>query len=135
MGMALDFKELEAIERMGNIDYSAIGRRVRKYRKEMGYTQDNLAELVHISTTHMSHIETGSTKLSLEVFAALANALHVGADALLHDMEGNRTLVEREISGILKVSSLPRLMVYYDMIRGLDDSVTKHYERRETENL
>ena len=38
--------------------------------------EEQLAEKVDISTTHMSHIETGSTKLSLQVFGELAEALH-----------------------------------------------------------
>lgn len=47
------------------MDYYAIGQRVRKFRKSQNLSQEQLAELVNISTTHMSHIETGNTKLSL----------------------------------------------------------------------
>ena len=65
------------------MDYYAIGQRIRKCRKAQNLSQDALAELVHISTTHMSHIETGNTKLSLQVFADLVQALHVSADDLL----------------------------------------------------
>ncbi len=49
-------------------DCYEIGQKVRKFRKEKGYSQEKLAELVGISVTHMSHIETGNTKLSLAVF-------------------------------------------------------------------
>ena len=38
-------------------------------------SQEQLAERVGISVTHMSHIETGNTKLSLPVFVELAEAL------------------------------------------------------------
>ena len=65
------------------MDYYAIGQRVKRFRRARGLSQEALAEQVGISTTHMSHIETGSTKLSLQVFAALAQALQVSADALL----------------------------------------------------
>jgi transcriptional regulator with XRE-family HTH domain len=58
------------------MDYYAIGQRIRYYRKTQGLSQEQLAEKVDISTTHMSHIETGSTKLSLQVFGELAEALH-----------------------------------------------------------
>ena len=50
------------------MDYYAIGQRIRYYRKTQGLSQEQLAEKVDISTTHMSHIETGNTKLSLQVF-------------------------------------------------------------------
>ena len=65
--------------------YIAIGQRIRKFRKAQNLSQEALAEQANISTTHMSHIETGNTKLSLQVFADLAAALHVSADDLLFD--------------------------------------------------
>ena len=58
------------------MDYYAIGQRIRKFRKAQNLSQEQLAEMVNISTTHMSHIETGSTKLSLQVLGELAEALH-----------------------------------------------------------
>ncbi|MGM9791503.1 MAG: helix-turn-helix domain-containing protein, partial [Candidatus Cryptobacteroides sp.] len=50
------------------MDYYKIGQKIRKIRKAHGLSQEELAEKVGISTTHMSHIETGNTKLSLPVF-------------------------------------------------------------------
>ncbi|MBR0033071.1 MAG: helix-turn-helix transcriptional regulator [Treponema sp.] len=49
----------------------------------MNLSQEELAEKVGISTTHMSHIETGSTKLSLPVLVELAKSLNVKTDSLL----------------------------------------------------
>ena len=49
------------------MDYFEIGQKIRKYRKEKGLSQEQLAEKVNISVTHMSHIETANTKLSLPV--------------------------------------------------------------------
>ena len=67
------------------MDYYKIGQRIRRIRKARGLSQEQLAEKVDISTTHMSHIETANTKLSLPVFVAIAEALEVQADALLYD--------------------------------------------------
>ena len=47
------------------MDYYEIGQRIRRVRKAKGISQEQLAEMVGISVTHMSHIETGNTKLSL----------------------------------------------------------------------
>lgn len=47
------------------MDYYMIGQKIRKFRKSCGLSQEQLAEEVGISTTHLSHIETGNTKLSL----------------------------------------------------------------------
>ena len=59
------------------MDYVAVGRRIRAQRKKLSLSQEELAEMVNISTVHMSHIETGYTKLSLPVLVDLACALGV----------------------------------------------------------
>ena len=65
--------------------YYDIGQRIRHYRKACGLSQEALADKADISVTHMSHIETGNTKLSLPVFVKIAEALDVQTDALLYD--------------------------------------------------
>ena len=67
------------------VDYYKIGQRIRLYRKQQGLSQEELAEKVNISTTHMSHIETANTKLSLPVWVDIAQVLGVRADDLLED--------------------------------------------------
>ena len=65
------------------LNYVEIGSKVRAFRKARGMSQEQLAEKIWISTTHMSHIETGATKLSLPVLVDIANTLEVGVDDLL----------------------------------------------------
>ena len=65
------------------MDYYEIGQQIRKSRKAHGLSQEQLAEMVGISVTHMSHIETGNTKLSLPVLVEIATALNVRTDDLL----------------------------------------------------
>ena len=67
------------------LDYNAIGRRIRSARNALKMTQGRLCEKVGISTSHMSHIEHGSTKVSLPTLVALANALGTTVDDLLYD--------------------------------------------------
>lgn len=65
------------------IDYVFIGQRIKQKRTERGLTQDKLSELVGIGPSHMSHIESGSTVPSFEVFISILNALDCSADELL----------------------------------------------------
>ena len=67
------------------MDYYVIGQRIRKARKACGLSQEELAERVGISVTHLSHIETGNTKMSLEIFFKLSEELNVHTDDLLRD--------------------------------------------------
>lgn len=71
------------------MNYFEIGQKIRKYRKEKGLSQEQLAERVNISVTHMSHIETGNTKLSLPVLVDIAAVLQVRTDDLLFDNKLN----------------------------------------------
>ncbi len=85
------------------MDYYKIGQKIRKFRKIQGLSQEELAEKIGISTTHMSHIETGNTKLSLSVFVDIANALNVQTDDLLNDRDIVRTdRANKELSEILE---------------------------------
>lgn len=65
------------------LDYKAIGRNVRHYRIKMGYKQKELAEKINLTDQHISHIETGSTQLSLPTLIAICNALDVDCNTLL----------------------------------------------------
>lgn len=67
------------------LDYNAIGVRVRRFRTERGYTQQVLAELSGQEPSNISHIERGATKLGLPTIVSIANALGVTVDDLLCD--------------------------------------------------
>lgn len=57
--------------------YRALGLNVAYYRKARSLSQDQLAELVDISRTHMSRIETAECAVSLDVVFNLCDALQV----------------------------------------------------------
>ena len=65
------------------MDQIAIGGRIRAARERIHLTQEQLAEIVDISPTHMSVIERGVKTPKLDTFVRIANALGVSADALL----------------------------------------------------
>lgn len=109
------------------MDYYAIGQRVRKFRKALGLSQETLAEKVNISTTHMSHIETGNTKLSLPVLVALANVLEVRTDDLLYDESpSSRTSSINGITQILDSCTKQQLQIIEDVLRATQISLNKH---------
>jgi transcriptional regulator with XRE-family HTH domain len=62
-----------------------MGINIAYYRKQLGLTQDQLAEAVDISRTHMSNIEAPGVKkaVSLDVLFRLADALEVTPGKLL----------------------------------------------------
>lgn len=60
-----------------NEEYKNLGRNIAFYRKLRGISQEKLSEMVNISRTHMSRIETADCTVSLDVVFALAEALQV----------------------------------------------------------
>lgn len=60
-----------------------MGSRIKKRRKELHIKQAELAETLEISNNHMSSIENGRQKPSLDTFIRLCDCLNVTPDYLL----------------------------------------------------
>lgn len=109
------------------LDYVAIGKNIRTLRKTRNLSQEQLAEKIWISTTHMSHIETGSTKLSLSVLVDIADALQVGTDELLSThpyVEKNG--ISNEIYGLIQSCSAAQARVLLDLIKTAKKSMDEY---------
>ena len=68
-----------------DLDFKAIGKRVKIARIKKNLTQEAIAEKIGITAQHMSNIETGHSRVSLPTLVAIANLLSVSADELLCD--------------------------------------------------
>ena len=109
------------------MDYFKIGERIRKMRRAHDISQEVLAEMVDVSTTHMSHIETGNTKLSLPVLVDLAQALNVRADDLLSDNDAIApSHYTDEIADILERCNEAEAQVLCDIVKAAKLSMDKH---------
>ena len=69
------------------INYQRIAEKIRKIRTIKKLTQADLAELTGFAVSHISHLETGRKRTSLDALIRIANALGVTVDQLL---EGNQ---------------------------------------------
>ena len=59
--------------------------KIQKYRIKSGYTQENLAEAVDLSTSYVSEIETGKKRPSMKTLEKIAAVLGVPLVALMDD--------------------------------------------------
>ena len=110
------------------MDYYKIGQKIRKMRKAHGLSQEELAERVNISTTHMSHIETGNTKLSLPVLVDIAATLEVRTDDLLHEDSFITTSTAMdEIASVLERCTSSEAKVITDIVKAAKLSMDKHF--------
>lgn len=62
--------------------YRMLGLNIAYYRKKKKLSQSQLAELVEISRTHMSRIETAECSVSLDVVFSISKALGVSPKEL-----------------------------------------------------
>ena len=59
-----------------NVDYGAIGQRIKQVRRSRDMTQERLAEALSVSVGYISQIERGVTKINLDTLAAVAAHLN-----------------------------------------------------------
>lgn len=109
------------------MDYYAMGQRIRKIRKARGLSQEKLAEKVGISTTHMSHIETANTKMSLSTFAELASVLEVRTDELLYDSKPeDHSTSMTYITELLDDCTIQQVRIIEDIVKAIKESLNKN---------
>ena len=84
------------------INHISLGQRIRLMRKKKGLTQLHISELVGLSPTYISYIESGNKSMSLATFIEIANALNVTADELLIDsLENTVKVSNHELAALL----------------------------------
>ena len=76
-------------------DANDFATRLQTLRKALGMTQEELAEALNVSLEHLSKMERGKRKPSIDLIVAIACYFHVSTDYLLmgkdHDKVDSRT--------------------------------------------
>lgn len=106
---------------MYNIDYKEMGNRIRVRRKELGLTQEKLAEKVEISTSHMGEIERGTSICSLAVLVNIATVLELNLDTLIKGI--NTKNANKAFSDILDTLSKDNKELYIKLCENIADTL------------
>ena len=108
------------------VPYKAIGKRIKIARIKADLTQERLAERINISPTHLSNIETGTTRVSLSTMISIANALSVTSDDLLCDsIVKAKAQFEKDIALLLEDCDEYEIRIVKDMIASLKESLRR----------
>jgi transcriptional regulator with XRE-family HTH domain len=112
------------------IDYLDIGSRIRAERTKQNVTQEKLAEMVGVGTTHISHIETGNTVPSIKVFVAIINALNISSDELLrnHILRAKHVL-DGEIAEMMKDCDDEETRIIADIVKAVKTSLRRNVRK------
>jgi transcriptional regulator with XRE-family HTH domain len=107
------------------LDFSLLGKRIRAERQAKGLSQEQLSELVDCSPTHISHVENASTKISLETFVTLANALQVSTDKLLADsVYQSKAVLTDELAAVFADTTPDQMYVMLKAASTIKDTMT-----------
>lgn len=109
------------------VDYKDIGQRIKAKRIEKGLTQEKLSELIGVGPSHMSHIESGSTVASFEVFISILNALECSADELLcREVTVSKPLLNSWLSDIIADCDPTEMKILSDILISAKQTLRKN---------
>jgi len=103
---------------MDNDNKKLLGKRIKELRRNKGYTQEQLSELVGIETSSLSGIESGRFFPSLHVLDKMANVLRIQLADFFNfftvDIPEN---LDEEISNIISSQDNNNKKIIYKLLK------------------
>lgn len=106
-----------------NIDYKAMGQRIRSARKAKGLSQEKLGEICSVSAAHIGHIERGTRIASLETLFRISNELQVSLDWLFCDSVSSYDGILKSIFARLWGKDEDKVKVFLSTVKALADKI------------
>lgn len=105
---------------MKDLNFEQIGEKLKKIRLSKNLTQEYIADMADVNTSHISNIENNRVKISLSTLIHVCNALNVTVDSILAD-EYNEpsSALEHEILHELQSCSLETQKQILKIIKAL----------------
>lgn len=100
------------------IDYSVIGERLKRARKEKHLTQEQLAEKIDVSIAFLSRIERGSSQINLKRLSQICELLDVTEGDILNGVSNKSVkYLDSEFANLLKNCSANKQKLIYDIAK------------------
>lgn len=108
------------IKKMSDERCKGIGRNLKKFREEKGWTQEELAEKADVHVSYIGQIERGLRYPSLKVLFKIADALHIieNIERGIHIMktvtrkEAIKALIEDDFLNRIRNKELHEILLY-----------------------
>ena len=85
--------------------YKEIGKRISAIRKKNGLTQETLASMLSVTTKHISHVENGTSMLSLKALILLCNEFSCSLDYIILGRNNPDTFIPDKIYELINIGS------------------------------
>ena len=106
------------------VDKVALGRRIKAMRQNLEMTQEEFADRLNCTNSHLGKIENGKGGISIELLVSVANMLHTTVDQLLLDSYDYK---EQVIERVDKFPVKTKILTC-DLLRQLVDIIEKAHD-------
>lgn len=94
---------------MRDINFEIIGKRLREIRLSKGLTQEYIANMADVNTSHISNIENNRVKISLSTLIKVCDAMGITVDYVLaNEYKDSLSCIDQEILKELKGCDLEK---------------------------
>lgn len=107
-------------------DKKVIGEKFKQYRKQMGLTQFQLAELVDLNEKQISRIEAGLNYPTYTTFSKLIEVLEINISEFTQDSKEEFDASQVELIKLIKKSDEREIKIFSDVIKTLKKSLKKY---------
>ncbi len=100
------------------VDYTVIGERLKKARKDKKLTQEQLSEKIDVSIAFLSRIERGSSQINLKRLSQICQILEVTEGDILNGSSNKSAkYLNSEFADLLKHCSAEKQKLIYDVAK------------------
>ena len=110
-----------------NVDFKAMGDKLRQKRLQLGLTQGQAAEKLGLSESYYSRIECGSRTLGIESLVMMANFYGLSLDYLLMDSTSasDNSKLSTEIDNIFRDKSPTQAALLLNLLKLHSEGIAK----------
>lgn len=101
------------------IEKGILGNAIRTARIENHMSQEELAELVGITPTHLKHLESEHRNPSIDVLFKIAKVLHLSLDSLLFPNKDAHSEICSQLLLLINLCTDNELLVVTDLINSI----------------
>ena len=95
-----------------------LGARIKEMRKNLGYSQEKLAEIINMDTPNLSNIECGKRFMTAETLEKIANALNTTERELFDFSNKNPEMyIKPDIKKFLDLATENDLKFFLDVLK------------------
>lgn len=102
---------------MKEINFPAISKKIKETRLSKGLTQEYIANMADVNTSHISNIENNRVKIPLTTLVQICNAMDVTVDYILSSEYTSASSLDNEILKELHTCSDEKKQKVLQMIK------------------